>query len=670
MRVIITAVGFDHWGLADPIMCYVTSVGARIAEIQMYDHDDGGLFTLLLRLKWPGTRNTLADLRAKMAAIGRENAVSIRVWSRDEYERPPRLAVCVTYRREPALAVLEGVRAGRLRATPVVLIGNRPACRAVAEEFGIDWHMVGDAQGKPDNDRMAQLVDQYEVDYIVLARYMRLIPPSTCWKFGGGRIINLHHGLLPAFPGADPYRDACAQHMLTYGATVHFIVPELDAGGQIIHQESFTVAPGTPLTEIVRIGQGEHEPRCLVEGLRRVLDREVELRFDKVVAVQQLSERRRRAEGHLNTDNARVAQQAVASPTPSVIQRDGQDATCCVSETPLKASQPGKGNVLLISRSAVERRHPKLPPVIARSGEWQRVLPTGSGRDIPSPFRCRRFHPVTIGFWLGGVCLGTGGCILGAFMPYRHPVAVALSVLWWGIYFGCFGAGIGALVGQVSFRVPCDARPGLARLLVAYLVIVLAGLAALAAVMKAWQRGAQDPGPGDPTGRERTCSAESLKLRRDDIPRRLLALAGSGNPVHAPPELATVLGDGRFRRRLGAGSCRPREARGCAGWTVLRRKRGRAEVISARFPAALDPVPLRNMARCLLRFRPRTHVRCARGRRGSRGCCADKGTSRLYSGLNRDLSILYRAIFSETLRRDMPAILAVRPTCPLVFRSA
>jgi formyltetrahydrofolate deformylase len=118
---------------------------------------------------------------------------------------------------------------------------------------------------------------------------MRMIPPTTCWKFAGGRIINLHHGLLPAFPGAQPYQDAFARRMLTYGATVHFIVPELDAGGQIIHQDTFTVSPGTPLAEIVRSGEREHEPRCLVEGLRRILDREVELHFNRVVPVKRYS---------------------------------------------------------------------------------------------------------------------------------------------------------------------------------------------------------------------------------------------------------------------------------------------------------------------------------------------------------------------------------------------
>ena len=71
--------------------------------------------------------------------------------------------------------------------------------------------------------------------------------------------------------------------MLTYGATVHFIVPELDAGEQIVHQTTFTVPPGVPLDEVIRLGESDNEPRCLSEGLRRVVDREVELHFHRVV---------------------------------------------------------------------------------------------------------------------------------------------------------------------------------------------------------------------------------------------------------------------------------------------------------------------------------------------------------------------------------------------------
>ncbi len=164
------------------------------------------------------------------------------------------------------------------------MMGNRPTCRGMAEQFGIDWHMPADSQGVPRPEQMLDLVDQYEVDYVVLARYMRVLPPAICWKYAGGRIINLHHGLLPSFPGPRPYHDAFAGRMLTYGATCHFIVPELDAGNQIIFQSTFTVPPGMKLDDIVRVGQEDNEPRCLVEGVRRVVDREIKLHFHRVVA--------------------------------------------------------------------------------------------------------------------------------------------------------------------------------------------------------------------------------------------------------------------------------------------------------------------------------------------------------------------------------------------------
>lgn len=282
MQVVITAVGPDNRGLADPIIHHVTGAGANIYEIQMYDHDSERVFAMLLRCEWPADASPLAQLREQMAQIGRDKNLSIRTWSRDEQTRPARLAICTTYRPEPALAVLRAIRDKRLKATPAVMIGNRDACRGVAEQFDVDWHQIGNAQGEPDNDQMIELFDRYDVDYILLARYMRVLPASTCWRFAG-RIINLHHGLLPPFPGFRPYEDAYQHRMLTYGATVHFIVPELDAGNQIIHQSTFTVFPGTPLEQIKRQGQSDHEPSCLVEGVRRVLDREVELHFHRVV---------------------------------------------------------------------------------------------------------------------------------------------------------------------------------------------------------------------------------------------------------------------------------------------------------------------------------------------------------------------------------------------------
>jgi formyltetrahydrofolate deformylase len=282
MQLVITAVGPDNVRLADPIIHYVTGQGANIAEIQMYDHDEEALFAMLLRITLPAGQ--LTEIRHALTEIGKLKNLGVRVWSPEERAERPRLAILATYRPETPLSLFRAIRDGQIEAEPAVMIGNRPACRGLAEQFGVPWEMIGDAEGRADDERLIALLDQYSIDYVILARYMRVLPPASCWKYAGGRIINLHHGLLPSFPGPRPYHDAYASRMLTYGATCHFIVPDLDAGNQIIYQSTYTVPPGMKLDEIIRLGQEDNEPRCLVEGVRRVVDREVQLHFHRVVA--------------------------------------------------------------------------------------------------------------------------------------------------------------------------------------------------------------------------------------------------------------------------------------------------------------------------------------------------------------------------------------------------
>lgn len=282
MQVVITAVGPDNRGLADPIVHCVTELGANIAEIQMFDHDDQSIFSMFTRIELPADRE--ADLAKGIADVGRRTGLSVRTWAPPTGRRKPRLAICATYRRETPRAVLAAIAAGAIKAEAAALISNRTACRSLAEEFAVPWFAIGDAEGRADDDRIIAICDELDVDFIVLARYMRILPPSSCWKYAGGRIINLHHGLLPSFPGLRPYHDAFAARMLTYGATCHFIVPELDAGNQIICQTTFSVPPGTSRDEIIRRGQEENEPACLVEGVRRATAGEVELHFNRVVA--------------------------------------------------------------------------------------------------------------------------------------------------------------------------------------------------------------------------------------------------------------------------------------------------------------------------------------------------------------------------------------------------
>src|SRR4051812_47040427 len=164
MQIVITAVGPDHVGLADPIIHHVTGLGANIAEIQMYDHDELALFAMLLRID---LTTELRPLRDQLTETGRDKGLSIRVWSQEERAKRPRLAICVTHRPETPLALLRAIRDGQIRAEAAIMIGNRPTLRSLAEQFKVPWAMIGDESGTANDDHLVELLDEHQVDYIV-----------------------------------------------------------------------------------------------------------------------------------------------------------------------------------------------------------------------------------------------------------------------------------------------------------------------------------------------------------------------------------------------------------------------------------------------------------------------------------------------------------------------
>ena len=164
------------------------------------------------------------------------------------------------------------------------LFRNRPGLAPELLRDALHQELPSYTEARIDSADLSEVQPaEYRADLVVLAGYMQLVTPALLDRFPG-RIINLHHGLLPSFPGFRPYQEAYACRMLTYGATCHFIVPELDAGCQIIYQSTFTASHGMKLEEILRRGQEDNEPHCLVEGVRRVVDGEVQLHFNRVVA--------------------------------------------------------------------------------------------------------------------------------------------------------------------------------------------------------------------------------------------------------------------------------------------------------------------------------------------------------------------------------------------------
>ena len=121
MEIIITAVGPDHKGLADPIVHHVTEIGANISEIQMFDHREEAIFAMMLRMDWDIQSNdeAIEKLRGVMTQIAANKELSIRVWSPDERADKPNIAICVTHRLEPPLAILHAIKSGELKSDEI-----------------------------------------------------------------------------------------------------------------------------------------------------------------------------------------------------------------------------------------------------------------------------------------------------------------------------------------------------------------------------------------------------------------------------------------------------------------------------------------------------------------------------------------------------------------------
>ncbi len=149
------------------------------------------------------------------------------------------------------------------------LISNRPAAPVLdlAQEAGIAAYPVppGDFDSLEVYEReIVRLFDQHEINWLVLAGYMKIVGPTILTRYGG-QIINIHPSLLPAFPGLNAQRQALDYGVRVSGCTVHFVDDGLDSG-PIIAQRSVPVMPGDTEEDLsARILVEEHElfPRCV-----------------------------------------------------------------------------------------------------------------------------------------------------------------------------------------------------------------------------------------------------------------------------------------------------------------------------------------------------------------------------------------------------------------------
>ena len=169
-------------------------------------------------------------------------------------------------------AIAQACADGRLEARVALLVCDVPGAPVLAraERFGIETFCFQPKSypSKADFEReIADRMDALDIDLVCLAGYMRLIGPVLLDRFGG-RIINIHPSLLPAFKGAHAVEDAVAYGVKVYGITIHWVDATLD-GGKIIAQEAFPYEGSDP-AEVHRIGQ-RIEHRLYIETIHKLI---------------------------------------------------------------------------------------------------------------------------------------------------------------------------------------------------------------------------------------------------------------------------------------------------------------------------------------------------------------------------------------------------------------
>ncbi len=162
-------------------------------------------------------------------------------------------------------------RAGELACEVAMVISNHPDAEPIARHFDVPFHHIPvTAASKAEAEEKAcELIAAANVDLIVLARYMQILSAELVAKFPS-RIINIHHSFLPAFVGANPYRQAYVKGVKLIGATSHYVTADLDQG-PIIEQATIRCSHRDSVDDLVRKGR-DLEKRVLAAAVRYHLE--------------------------------------------------------------------------------------------------------------------------------------------------------------------------------------------------------------------------------------------------------------------------------------------------------------------------------------------------------------------------------------------------------------
>ncbi|SFS67660.1 formyltetrahydrofolate deformylase [Halostagnicola kamekurae] len=265
----ITVVGDDDTGLIARVTSLLFERGINIEDLDQAVRD--GVFRMYLAVDTSEMVCTKDTLRDDLDQLGEDLGLDVQVRfpaDRDNQQ----IAVLVTKESHCLEALFEAWANDELGADIGVVIGNHDDLEPLADHYDVPFHDIGTESGQQDEERLLELLEEYDADLIVLARYMRILSPNVVFRYED-RIINVHPSLLPAFPGAEAYRQAVEEGVRVAGVTSHYVTTDLDQG-PVITQRAFDVPDDADLDEMKRRGQ-PLEADALLEAVRLHLNGDV-----------------------------------------------------------------------------------------------------------------------------------------------------------------------------------------------------------------------------------------------------------------------------------------------------------------------------------------------------------------------------------------------------------
>ncbi|MBW4502379.1 MAG: formyltetrahydrofolate deformylase [Scytonema hyalinum WJT4-NPBG1] len=241
----------DQRGLVAKIANFIYANGGNIIHADQHTDFAAGLF--LTRIEWQLDEfNLPRDLIAPAF-----NAIAQPLqakWELHFSDTVRRIAIWVSRQDHCLFDLIWRQRAKEFTAEIPLIISNHPDLKVVAEQFGIEYyHVPITRENKQEQEaKQLELLQQYKIDLVVLAKYMQILSGEFIAKFP--QVINIHHSFLPAFVGANPYHKAFERGVKIIGATSHYVTDNLDAG-PIIEQDVARVSHRDEVEDLIRKGK-------------------------------------------------------------------------------------------------------------------------------------------------------------------------------------------------------------------------------------------------------------------------------------------------------------------------------------------------------------------------------------------------------------------------------